>query len=228
MKPKILIVEDEPQLVGILEYLLKTEEFTTVVAYNGEDALKIINDEKLSLVILDIMLPKMDGFEVCNSIRKYTTIPVIILSAKNEEESIIKGLELGADDYITKPFNHRELILRVKKLLERSVNYKENRIIKINDIQMDIVNRVVSVNNENVELTPVEFNLLLCLAKNEGRVLSWESLLTEVWGHDNWEGGNELIKVNIRRLRKKIEPDPAKPVYILNIWGVGYKLVCPA
>ncbi len=228
MKQTILIIEDEPQLVGILEYLLRDEGYSVETAYNGEDALKLMKKVRPDLVILDIMLPKMDGFEVCNRIRKYTTIPVIILSAKDQDEDIIKGLEIGADDYITKPFNHRELILRIAKILKRINAYRVKENIKIGDLQINLSSRSLKIKGNKINLTPTEFNLLTCLAKHKDRVLSWESLLKEVWGYsDDWDGGKELIKVNIRRLRKKIEPAVSNPVYLVNLWGMGYRLASP-
>ncbi|MEW5815567.1 MAG: response regulator transcription factor [Spirochaetota bacterium] len=224
MKQRILIVEDEPQLVGILEYLLKDEGFEALSAYTGEEALKLIKLEKPDLVIMDIMLPKMDGFELCMRIRRFTTIPVIILTAKKEQEDVIRGLEFGADDYLTKPFNHKELILRIKKILRRTAAYEVSRNIVLGDLEINPFSREVMVSKRRISLSPTEFNLLLCLVKNSGRVLSWESLLIEVWGYEDWIGGKELVKVNIRRLRKKLEPDPSKPVYIISIWGIGYKI----
>ena len=228
MKHTILIIEDEPELVGILEYLLRDEGYSVETAYNGEDALKLMKHVRPDLVILDIMLPKMDGFEVCNRIRKYTTIPVIILSAKEENEDIIKGLEIGADDYITKPFNHRELILRIAKILKRINAYRVKENIKIGDLQINLSDKSLKIKGNRINLTPTEFNLLACLAKHNDRVLSWESLLNEVWGYnDDWDGGKDLVKVNIRRLRKKIESDASNPVYLVNLWGMGYRLASP-
>ena len=228
MKQTILIIEDEPQLVGILEYLLRDEGYSVETAYNGEDALKLMKKVRPDLVILDIMLPKMDGFEVCNLIRKYTTIPVIILSAKDQDEDIIKGLEIGADDYITKPFNHRELILRIAKILKRINAYRVKENIKIGDLQINLSSRSLEIKGNRINLTPTEFNLLACLAKHKERVLSWESLLNEVWGYnDDWDGGKDLVKVNIRRLRIKIEPNMSNPVYLVNLWGMGYRLASP-
>jgi DNA-binding response OmpR family regulator len=224
MKKLILIAEDEPQMVGIIEYLLRDEGYVTAVAYNGEDALKEVKARKPDLVVLDIMLPKMNGFEVCNKIRKFTTIPVIILSVKSEDESVIKGLELGADDYITKPFNHRELVLRINKILKRTEKNRKNDIIRIGDLEISVPDRTVRMKNVPVNLTPIEFNLLHCLAVNQDRILTWESLFNDIWGYKDWEGDREIVKVNISRLRKKIEPDPSNPSYIINAWGVGYKL----
>lgn len=224
MSQKILIVEDEPPLVGILEYLFRDEGYEVIVAYDGETGLELAREEKPSLVILDVMLPNMSGFDVCNHLRRFTMIPVIILSAKDHDEDVIKGLEIGADDYMTKPFNHRELVLRVKKLLGRINSRGSSEPLEIGDIVIHIAQKQVFFKGELITLTPTEFKLLTCLAENEDRVLSWESLLREVWGYENHESGNELVKVNIRRLRKKLEVDPAHPVYLVNIWGMGYKL----
>jgi|TARA_B110000091_G_C13800781_1_gene470142 DNA-binding response OmpR family regulator len=227
MSLKILVVEDEPALVGILEFLLTDEGYQVVVAYDGETGLELAKEQKPALVILDVMLPNMSGFEVCNQLRRFTTIPVIILSAKDHDQDVIKGLEIGADDYITKPFNHRELVLRVKKLLSRTDSVAVDEHLIIGDIEINMAQKQVSLKGEVIKLTPTEFKLLTCLAENEDRVLSWESLLREVWQHENWEGGNELVKVNVRRLRKKLENDPSHPAYLINIWGMGYKLTNP-
>ena len=228
MNLRILIVEDEPELVGILTFLLKGEGYDIDVAFDGEKALSEIQSNPPDMVLLDIMLPKMNGFELCNMIRRDTSIPVIILSAKIDDEYVIKGLELGADDYITKPFNHRELILRVNRLLTRTGKNKRTNAIVIGNIKILPASKEVFADSRKINVTPIEYRLLHCLAFNENRVLSWQSLLNEVWGREKWEGGNELVKVNIRRLRKKIEPDPSNPIYIINVWGMGYKMVCPA
>lgn len=227
MSPHILIVEDEPELVGILTFLLKKEGYGVDVAFDGENALVEIQTNPPDMVLLDIMLPKIDGFDLCNMIRKETSIPVIILSARADEEYVIKGLELGADDYITKPFNHRELILRVNRLLERTRANKKTGSIVIGRIEINPASKEVFVDDQKKSLTPVEYKLLHCLAVNENRVLSWQSLIKEVWGQEKREGGNELVKVNIRRLRKKLEPDPSNPVYLTNVWGMGYKIADP-
>jgi len=224
MSSRILIVEDEPQLVKILEYLLRDEGYDVIALYRGEEVLATIEAQKPMLVILDIMLPGIDGFEVCTDIRRMTTVPVIVLTARKDQEDVIRGLELGADDYLTKPFNNKELILRIRRVLARTSLPEPHQIGKEEGVILDSDSREVRVEGRSVELTPTEFNLLLCLMKNRNRVLSWESLLREVWGSDDWDGGRELIKVTVRRLRKKLEPDPAKPKYILTSWGVGYKI----
>lgn len=227
MKSKILIVEDEPELVGILTFLLKDEGYDVEVAFDGEQALIEIEKNVPDLVLLDIMLPKIDGFDLCNIIRRETSIPVIILSAKVNDEFIIKGLELGADDYVTKPFNHRELVLRINKLLQRVNQKKHSEQIEIGDIRINPGSKSVFVGDKQIKLTGNEFNLLHYLAINENRVLSWQVLLKEIWGREAGEGGNELVKVNIRRLRKKLEPDASNPIYLINIWGMGYKFSSP-
>jgi len=232
MQKKVLIVEDEPELANILKYLMEGEGLSADVEYNGESALSYMQNKRPDVVILDIMLPKMNGFEVCNQIRRFTTIPVLILSAKMQAEDIIKGLEIGADDYMTKPFNHRELVLRVKKILNRkalTVSTEDNKALKIGQIEVFFSAKRVLLNGAEVAVTPIEYKLLSCLAMNEGRILSWESLLKEVWGHDDWNGGDKLVKVSIGRLRKKLEGGDMVDAdkYIVNVWGMGYKLIDP-
>lgn len=224
MKSKIVVVEDEPQLLGILEYLLADEGYEVVCAARGDTGLAAIKSEKPDLVLLDIMLPGMDGFELCSVIRRTTTVPVIVLTARREQEDVIRGLELGADDYLTKPFNNKELILRIRRVLGRTHGPEETEKLRCGDLLIDESNHEATMGDRPLALSPTEFNLLLCLAKNRGRVLSWESLLREIWGSEDWEGGKELVKVNIRRLRKKLEPNPARPQYVLTSWGVGYRM----
>ncbi|HUX14297.1 MAG TPA: response regulator transcription factor [Spirochaetia bacterium] len=224
MKPKIVVVEDEPKLIGILEYLLEDEGYEVHSSQRGDTALAIIEEHKPDLVLLDIMLPGIDGFELCAAIRRLTTTPVIVLTARKEQEDVIRGLELGADDYLTKPFNNKELTLRIRRVLGRTGLGDSFDQIVHGDIVVRVASREVSVAGRALALTPTEFSLLLCLMHNRGRVLSWESLLREVWGSEDWEGGKELVKVNIRRLRKKLEPDPTEPKYLLTNWGIGYRM----
>lgn len=221
----LLIVEDEPQLVGILEYLLKNEGYNILKAYDGEEALKLIKINKPDLVLLDIMIPKIDGFQICNYIKKNTNIPVIILSAKKEDEDKIIGLELGAEDYITKPFNHKELVLRIKNIIKQHQYPNDKKAINLGKIKIDPASREVFIDNNKIELTPLEFNLLYYIAKNANKVLTWESIFSEIWGFKDWEGSKEVVKINIYRLRRKIEKDPSNPEYLITIRGIGYKLV---
>ena len=223
MSAKILIVEDEAQLVGILEYLLEDEGYEVIVTSQGETVLEMITRQRPDLVILDVMLPGIDGFEVCTQVRRMTTVPVIVLTARKGQEDIIHGLTVGADDYLTKQFHNKELLLRIERILARR-HWPEAERDAEEGLYVDESAREVRVEGWEVELTPTEFKLLLCFVNNPGRVLTWESLLSEVWGSKDWEGGKELVKVTIRRLRKKLEPDPSKPKYILTSWGVGYKI----
>lgn len=224
-KHKILLVDDEPQMVDLISYSLQAEDFEVITAYNGEEALRKVESESPDLVVLDIMLPGIDGFEVCRQIRSHTTIPVLMLTAKKGEIDIISGLELGADDYVTKPFSHRELILRVKVILRRTGFSYSGNTIKVRDLSVDFLRNKVFLHDLEVNLTPTEFKLLTSLINNAGRVLTWEALLKEVWGSDIniREGGRDLVKVTIHRLRNKIEPDPDKPEYVTSVRGIGYR-----
>ena len=223
MQFKILIIEDEPDIAGMLEYLLRDEGYDVVVAYTGAQGLDLVNNEEFHLIVLDLSLPGIDGLTVCNRIKQSSTIPIIILSARDKDSDVISGLEIGAEDYITKPFNHREFILRVGKILKRLKLIDKHRVIKIDNIVINLEKDEVFVDSKRINLTPNEYSLLSCLASRAGWVVSWQALLKGVWGHEDWEGGREMVKVNIQRLRKKIEPDPHNPEYILNEWGKGYR-----
>jgi len=221
-KPRVLVVDDEPQMVGIIAYALGQEGFEVLTAYDGEKALVKVKEGRPDLVILDVVIPKVDGFEVCRRIRQQTTIPVIMLTVKREEVDRIRGLELGADDYVIKPFSHRELVLRVKAILRRTGVAQAKERIASGELGIDFLRHQVTLRGRPVNLTPTEFRLLSCLASNAGRVLTWRALLKEVWGYEEWQAGPELVKVHIRRLRKKVELDPSDPCFILTVRGVGY------
>ena len=223
MQYKILIIEDEPDIAGMLEYLLRDEGYKVAVAYTGEDGLRLVSEHDFHLIVLDLSLPGIDGLTVCNRIKQSSTIPIIILSARDKDSDVISGLEIGAEDYITKPFNHREFILRVGKILSRIKWIDRQREIKIGDLLINLDKDEVFMGEERISLTPNEYSLLSCLVSRAGWVISWQALLKDVWGHEDWEGGREMVKVNIQRLRKKIEPDPHSPEYILNEWGKGYR-----
>ena len=223
MQHKILIIEDEPDIAGMLEYLLRDEGYEVIVAYTGEAGLKLNTEHEFHLIVLDLSLPGIDGLTVCNRIKQSSTIPIIILSARDKDSDVISGLEIGAEDYITKPFNHREFILRVGKILSRIKWIDKQREIKIDNFVINLEKDEVSIAGKRISLTPNEFSLLSCLVSRAGWVISWQALLKDVWGHEDWEGGREMVKVNIQRLRKKIEPDPHSPEYILNEWGKGYR-----
>ncbi len=225
MKGRILIIEDERDIAGILEYLLNDEGYDVTVAFSGEEGLALLEERNFHLVVLDLNLPSMDGLTVCNRIKQHGTVPVIILSARDRDSDVISGLEIGAEDYITKPFNHREFILRVGKILNRMKKMDSQKEITVGGIVINLEKGEVLVKGERVNLTPTEYDLLACLASRTGWVISWQVLLKEVWGHENWDGGREMVKVTVQRLRKKIEPDPHHPRYILTEWGKGYRLV---
>jgi len=223
-KARILVVDDEPQMAGIIAFALETEGFEVVTAHDGQQALDKVTLHQPDLIVLDVMLPKVDGFEVCRRVRESTTIPVILLTAKKDDEDIIQGLELGADDYVTKPFKPRELVLRVRAVLRRSGVGKTQTIVQVGDLQLDNLRYQATLAGLPIDLTVHEFRLLACLAANAGRVLSWQALLKHAWDVESWEGGKEMIKTAIYRLRQKIEPDPDAPRYILTVRSVGYTM----
>lgn len=223
-KPRVLVVDDEPQMVGIVAYALETQGFEVITAYDGEQALQKINSEQLDMVLLDVMLPRLDGFEVCRMVRETTTLPVILLTARKEEEDVIHGLELGADDYVTKPFNPRELALRAQALLRRSGWEEMRSTVSLGRLKIDFNTHQVWLDDQLLHLTPYEFALLSCLIRHSGRVLSWQALLKTVWELEVWEGGKEMVKTAIYRLRQKIEDEPGNPAYILTVRGVGYTM----
>ncbi len=203
---------------------MKDEGYRVKSTATGEEGLALIRKEKFDLVLLDINLPGINGLEVCNRIKISEHIPVIILSCRDQDSDVISGLEIGAEDYIRKPFNHKELTLRVKKLLIRSAHTEEHPVITTGKLSINTDREEVFFESREIKLTPVEYKLLEVLGKKIDWVMSWQVLLKEVWGYENWEGGREIVKVNIRRLRKKIEPDPSQPVYLLTERGRGYKL----
>jgi len=223
--PKALVVDDEVQMVSIVAYALETQGFEVIQAYDGMEALRKFEKEKPDLVILDVMLPGMDGFEVCQRIRESTFTPVILLTARKEDEDIIHGLELGADDYITKPFRPRELALRAQAVCRRCCGEVTTQSITIGKLKIDQKAHTASIGEDQMHLTPNEFSLLVNLACNAGRVLSWQSLLKSAWGLEIWEGGKEMVKMAVYRLRQKIGDNPEKPEFILTVRGVGYTMI---
>jgi len=227
MLHKILIVEDDPNLLEVLKYNLQKENYEVITATDGEQGLEVALNRSPDLIILDIMLPKMDGFEVCRILRRKITAPVLMLTAKTDETDKVVGLELGADDYVTKPFSMRELLARVRAMLRR-VQITETlssaeKPLHIGDVEVDIERHRASLKGSVLELTPKEFDLLAFLAKNRGLVFSREKLLEKVWGYD-YAGDSRTVDVHIRWLRQKIEPDPANPRLLITVRGAGYKL----
>ena len=221
---RILIVEDELDLANIIKDYLVKELYEVEICTEGDKAIEIFDKFKPSLVILDLMLPGMNGYEICKNIRIKSTIPILILSAKIDEFDKVKGLNLGADDYITKPFRPRELLARVNAQLRRSqVFNKENlEIIDIENIRVYTKEYKVEKNGRDLDLSRNEFELLVFLSKNPRQVFSREQLYERIWGFDSY-GDLNTVTVTINRLRQKIEDNPKNPKYILTVWGVGYK-----
>jgi DNA-binding response OmpR family regulator len=227
MGNKVLVVDDDANLLETLKYNLKKESYEVVTAVDGEQALELARKEKPDLILLDIMLPKLSGFEVCRILRKEMTVPILMLTAKADETDKIVGLEIGADDYVTKPFSMRELIARVRAMLRRTqiieARPTEHRSIRIGDIRIDISRHQALSFNTILDLTPKEFDLLAFLAKNKGLVFSREQLLEKVWGYD-YAGDTRTVDVHIRWLRQKIEADASNPKHLITVRGTGYKL----
>lgn len=222
---KILIVDDEEHIVELIKFNLENNGYKTICAYNGVDAVKFAKKENPDLVLLDVMLPQMDGYDVCREIRKNESIastPVIMITAKGEEIDKILGLELGADDYITKPFSVRELVARVKAVLRRSKIKDVDTTFSFGNVHIDFQKHYVVKGEEKLELTLKEFELLQILIENKGRVMTRDFLLDKVWGYE-YAGETRTVDVHIRHLRQKIEDDDKNPKYIETIRGIGYR-----
>ena len=220
---KILIVDDEKLLVKGIKFNFEQEGYTVETAYDGEEALKLARDKSIDIIILDLMLPKIDGLSVCQKIRDFSRVPIIMLTAKAEDMDKILGLEYGADDYLTKPFNILELKARVKAIMRRTqqAGAAAKQMHTGGAFELDFNFRKILINGNWIELTSKEFDLIDLLVNNPGKVYSREQLLDIVWGYD-YPGDIRTVDVHIRRLREKLEPDPATPTYILTKWGVGY------
>ncbi|CUO17989.1 response regulator transcription factor [Clostridium paraputrificum] len=228
MKGCILIVDDDENIRNLLSIYLENEGFKTIKVDNAKNAIEIIEEKNIELVLLDIMMPQIDGIEACIKIRQNKKMPIIMISAKSEDMDKIHGLTAGADDYITKPFNPLELIARVKAQLRRytAYNVESNNskvIIEIGDLTINTDTRQVWVGEKDVRLTPKEFDILELLAINKGIVLSIRKIYEEVWKEEFFKADN-TVTVHITNLREKIEVDPKAPIYIKTIWGVGYKI----
>ena len=227
-KDKILIVEDDANLLATLKYNLQKDGYDVVTAVDGAEAIETARKEKPDLIILDVMLPTINGFEVCRVLRKEMTVPILMLTAKAEEMDKVVGLEIGADDYMTKPFSMRELLARVRAMLRRtrmtvSESTEEETVLRIKELEIDPARHRVSLGETALDLTPKEYDLLAFLAKNKGFVFNREQLLEKVWGYD-YAGDTRTVDVHVRWLRQKIETNPQKPEYLITIRGTGYKL----
>ena len=223
----ILVVDDDRDIVESIAIFLANENYNILKAYDGLEAIEILNDNKVHLMILDIMMPKLDGIKTLIKLRESKNIPVILLSAKSEDADKIFGLAAGADDYITKPFNPSELVARVKSQIRRytmlgSIEKEKDEII-IEGLCVNVRKKTVTVDGEDVRLTPIEFKILELFAKNRGKVFSTENVYRNVWNEDNVVYDN-TIAVHIRHIREKIEINPKEPKYIKVVWGIGYKI----
>jgi DNA-binding response OmpR family regulator len=219
----ILVVDDEANIVELARIYLEKEGFRVEEASTGEEALRGFEDLSPALIILDIMLPAPDGWEVCRRIRSRSQIPIIMLTAREDEVDKVVGLELGADDYLTKPFSPRELVARVKAVLRRARPASEaEEVLHAEDLIIDASRRRVVQEDKEIDLTPREFDLLYTLALNRGIVMSRERLLERVWGYDYY-GDTRTVDVHIRHMREKLGEDSSKPRYVVTVWGVGYK-----
>lgn len=227
---KILVVDDEKPISDIVKFNLTKEGYEVITAYDGEEALQKVEDESPDLILLDLMLPKIDGLEVARRVRAKHSIPIIMVTAKDSELDKVVGLELGADDYVTKPFSNRELVARVRANLRRQDQLvsaeQENNDIKVGDLDINPDAYAVSRHGEQLDLTHREFELLYYLAQHMGQVMTREHLLQTVWGYDYF-GDVRTVDVTVRRLREKIEENPSNPVYLVTRRGVGYYLRNP-
>lgn len=223
----ILICDDEKDIVSALEIYLKAEGYNTFSAFNGNEALKIVSENEIHLVLMDIMMPQLDGISAMVKIREFSNVPVILLTAKGEDTDKILGLNVGADDYITKPFNPIEVIARVRSQIRRYMNLGGKEIVKTNlcvgNIELDDNAKIVLVDGETVSLTPTEFDILKLLMENAGTVLSPKEIYRKVWQDEAFCGEN-TVAVHIRHLREKIEINPAEPRYLKVVWAHGYKM----
>ena len=225
MSRKVLVVDDEKLIVKGLRFSLEQDGMDVDCAYDGEEALEMAKAYKYDIILLDLMLPKMDGLEVCQQIREFSNVPILMLTAKGEDMDKILGLEYGADDYITKPFNILEVKARIKAIMRRSAGAQEeavkSRTLEIGDLRMDCESRRVFIEGNEINLTAKEFDVLELLVFNQNKVYSRENLLNLVWGYE-YPGDVRTVDVHIRRLREKIEKNPSDPKYVHTKWGVGY------
>ena len=226
MSGKILLVEDEHSIAEPVIYNLKQEGFSVTHVDEGPIALEIFSEEVFDLIILDLMLPEISGLDICRSIRKESDVPIIMVTAKDSEADRVSGLELGADDYVTKPFSVRELMSRVRAVLRRTTTKtnKNDKSIKSGNIEINLSKYEAKVDDKNIDLTPSEFELLYAFCENEGNLMSREQIFDEIWGY-SFIGNTKTLDVHIQRIREKIEKDPREPKRLITVRGVGYKLV---
>lgn len=222
MAPKILVVDDDPAINEMLTIVLEAEGFNTRSVTDGAEAVPAFKDYEPDLILLDLMLPGVNGIDICREIRKDSAVPIVMLTAKTDTVDVVLGLESGADDYITKPFKPKELVARIRARLRRTDNEEPTDVFQISDLTIDVPQHTVTRNGEEIQLTPLEFDLLLEMARKPNQVHSREELLESVWGYRN-ASDTRLVNVHVQRLRSKIEHDPENPEIILTVRGVGYK-----
>jgi DNA-binding response OmpR family regulator len=227
MKPtiRVLFADDDPDIRGLMQFVLHDAGMQLFLAENGQQALKIWHHNLVDVVVLDIMMPLLDGLSVCRRIRRVSDVPIILLTAKGQEQEVVEGLEAGADDYIVKPFRPRELVARLQAGVQRLDRRNEERAKELifEDLRLDASGKIVVTQGRPIQVTPLEFRLLQYLMQNIGVVFSKEDLFQNVWGYVEPAGEMNLIEAAIRRLRKKIEADPTRPRYIQTVWGAGYR-----
>jgi len=228
MNRSILVVDDDRKMVDLIRLYLEKDEYQVMVAYDGKQALEIARRFHPALVILDLMLPKVDGLEVCRLLRAESRLPIIMLTARTTEEDKLTGLDLGADDYVVKPFSPRELMARVRAVLRRTADDSQAgpSLLKSGDLEVDFLSRQVTLLGKDIHLTPKEFRLLEILIRQPGRVFSRLDLLEDAFGYD-YAGLERTVDVHIMNLRKKIEPDPEYPRYVQTVYGIGYRFAEP-
>lgn len=224
----ILVCDDDKEIVDAIEIYLQQEGYQIYKAYDGEQAIKILKETNIQLLIIDIMMPRLDGIHATLKIREFSSVPIIFLSAKSEDTDKILGLNMGADDYITKPFNPLELVARVKSNLRRytqfgSLNVENNALYQVGGLCMNDDTKEVTVDGEPVKLTPIEYNILFLLVKNQGKVFSIDQIYENIWNEEAI-GADNTVAVHIRHIREKIEINPKEPRYLKVVWGVGYKV----
>ena len=229
----ILTADDDPQLLRLVSRNLELEDYEVITASDGQQALERIETQTPDLVLLDVMMPRMDGFTVCQRVRAFSAVPIILITARGQDQDKVRGLDLGADDYLTKPFSVDELLARVRAVLRRAQfsagepTQAMNAMARIGELVIDYRQRLVMAAGRELSLTPTEYRLLAYLAQNAGRIVTQDLLLERIWGAE-YVGESHMLQVNINRLRRKIEPDPAHPRYILTKVGIGYQLTNPA
>ena len=224
----ILVCDDDKEIVDAIEIYLQQEGYQIYKAYDGEQAIKVLKEMNIQLLIIDIMMPRLDGIHATLKIREFSSVPIIFLSAKSEDTDKILGLNMGADDYITKPFNPLELVARVKSNLRRytqlgSLNVENNALYQVGGLCMNDDTKEVTVDGEPVKLTPIEYNILFLLVKNQGKVFSIDQIYENIWNEEAI-GADNTVAVHIRHIREKIEINPREPKYLKVVWGVGYKI----